>query len=88
MAQKTVSPLIQQVGSYGIAQPDVPIRVDEALADQLIATGNWVAGKTDRAKAREKAARERAAEAKAEEERAAAEEEAKRKAAAAAKSNA
>ena len=83
MAQKTVSPLIQQVGSYGIAQPDVPIRVDEVLADQLIATGNWVAGKTDRAKAREKAAREHAAEEKkAAEERAAAEAEAKRQAAA------
>ena len=89
MALKTISPKILQVGSYGVAQPDVPIRVDEKEAKKLLATGNWVEGKTDRAKAREKAARERAAaEAKAEEERAAAEEEAKRKAAAAAKPNA
>ena len=61
MALKTISPKILQVGSYGVAQPDVPIRVDEKEAKKLLATGNWVEGKTERAKEREKAARAAAA---------------------------
>ena len=69
----TISPLRQQVGSYGIARADVPIELDENEAKKLLKTGMWVEGKTDRAKAREK---------KAAEERAAAEAEAKRQAAA------
>ena len=67
----TISPLRQQVGSYGIAQPDVPITMDEGEARKLLKTKLWVEGKTDRAKAREK---------KAAEERAAAEAAAKRQA--------
>lgn len=57
MSKTTITPLVLQVGSYGRAEPHVPLQIDSDLAKKLVATGRWVDGKSDVAKRREAAAR-------------------------------
>ncbi|WP_052512690.1 hypothetical protein [Limimaricola cinnabarinus] len=82
MSKTTITPLVLQFGSYGRAEPHVPLQMDSDLAKKLVATGRWVDGKSDVAKRREAAARA-VAEEKAEVEKAAAEQAAAEAAAAA-----
>ena len=48
----TVTATVQQVGEYGIARPDEPIKVSRELGKKLIKRGNFVEGLTPRAAAR------------------------------------
>ena len=73
-----VTPLRDQLGSYGMARADEPIELPKALAEKLLKKNPkiWVKGKSDRFKAREAAAKvsakdEAAAKKKAEDEAAA-----------------
>ena len=42
MSKTTITPLVLQVGSYGRAEPHVPLQIDSDLAKKLVATGRWV----------------------------------------------